>query len=59
MELAEAILLANAANVVAAIARLRTLLDELERAVAERDAGTVRELLARAAAGRALLSEAR
>ena len=59
MELAEAILLANAANVVAAIARLRALLDQLERAVAERDAGTVRELLARAAAGRALLSEAR
>ena len=54
-DLAEAMLLANAGNVVAAIARLRTVLDELERAVAERDASGLREILERAAKGRAFL----
>ena len=51
-ELAEAILSANSANVVAAIARLRATLDELERAVAERDTAALRALLASAAEAR-------
>lgn len=54
-DLAEPILLANGGNVVAAIAQLRTVLDELERAVADRDARRLRELLERAASTRALL----
>jgi prephenate dehydrogenase len=54
-DLAEPILLANSGNVVAAIARLRTVLDELERAVADRDAPRLRELLERAASTRAVL----
>ena len=56
LDLAEAILVANSGNVVAAIARLRALLDELERAVAERDRVSARALLSRAATGRVLLS---
>lgn len=52
-DLAEALLLANAANVVVAIARLRTMLGELERAVAEHDVPALRDLLARASAARA------
>ncbi|HYK99430.1 MAG TPA: prephenate dehydrogenase/arogenate dehydrogenase family protein [Candidatus Acidoferrales bacterium] len=54
-DLAEALLVANAGNVVAAIARMRTVLDELERVIAERDASGLREILERAARGRALL----
>jgi len=54
-DLAEPILLANSGNVVAAIARLRTVLDDLERAVASRDAARLRELLERAAQARAVL----
>lgn len=54
-DLAEAILVANAGNVVAALARLRATLDELERAVAERDAPFARALVSKAAAARALL----
>jgi prephenate dehydrogenase len=52
-ELAEALLTANAGNVVSALARLREVLDELERAVAERDVAAIREILARASAARA------
>ncbi len=54
-DLAETILLANSGNVVAAIARLRTVLDELERAVAERDQAAVHDILERAAAARSRL----
>ena len=54
-DLAETILLANSGNVVAALARLRAVLDELERAVAERDASGLREILKRAAAARVSL----
>ena len=54
-ELADAILLANAGNVVAALARVRTVLDEIERAVAERDTDGLREILDRATRGRSLL----
>jgi len=54
-ELAETILLANSGNVVAALARLRTVLDDLERAIAERDASGLREILAKAAATRTAL----
>ena len=54
-DLAESILLANAGNVVAALARLRTVLDEIERAVAERDTAGLREILARAASARTVL----
>jgi prephenate dehydrogenase len=54
-DLAEPILLANSANVVAAIARLRTVLDELESAVADRDAVRLRALLERAASERTAL----
>ena len=54
-DLAETILLANGGNVVAALARLRTVLDELERAVAERDASGLREILEKAAAARGRL----
>ncbi|HZP95810.1 MAG TPA: prephenate dehydrogenase/arogenate dehydrogenase family protein [Candidatus Limnocylindria bacterium] len=54
-DLAESLLAANAGNVVAALARLRAVLDELERAVAERDAPAVRATLERAASARALL----
>jgi prephenate dehydrogenase len=51
-DLAEALLLANSGNVVAALARLRDVLDELERAVAERDLAGIREILSRAATAR-------
>lgn len=50
--LALGMLLGNSANVVAAIARLRTSLDDVERAVAERDAGALRGLIAAAQARR-------
>jgi prephenate dehydrogenase len=55
IELGEALLTANAGNVVAAIARLRAVLDELERAVAERDASRVRGVLEAAASARTML----
>lgn len=51
-DIAEPLLLANSGNVVAAVARLRAVLDELERAIAERDAPAVRAFLARAAGAR-------
>jgi prephenate dehydrogenase len=54
-DLGEALLTLNASNVSAAIARLRAVLEELERAVAERDSAAVRALLERAASGRAAL----
>lgn len=46
--LATQLLTANAAHVVAMLARLRITLDELERAVAERDPEAIRALLSRA-----------
>jgi prephenate dehydrogenase len=55
VDLGEALLSANSANVIAAIARLRAVLDELERAVAERDAAAIRDVLGRAASARAAL----
>ena len=55
LDLAEAMLLSNAGNVVAAIARFRATLDELERAVAERDRDGLRRILERAASARAML----
>jgi prephenate dehydrogenase len=55
-ELGSALLLANADNVRAALARSRELLDELERAIDARDAATVRALLARAFTARQALS---
>ena len=54
-ELAEALLLANSANVIVGIARLRTTLDELERAVADRDTAALREILTRARSMRSRL----
>jgi prephenate dehydrogenase len=54
-DLAETILLANSGNVVAALARLRVVLDEIERAVAERDSSGLREILGKAAAARSAL----
>jgi prephenate dehydrogenase len=51
-ELATQLLTANAAHVVAMLARLRTTLDEMERALAERDVAAIRELLGRARAAR-------
>ncbi len=54
-DLAMALLLGNGANAVVAIARLRTTLNELERAVAERDVAALRDLLARASAARDVL----
>lgn len=54
-DLAEAMLLANSANVVVAIARLRTALDDLERAIADRDAAGLRAVLERARTVRARL----
>jgi prephenate dehydrogenase len=54
-DLGEALLTLNATNVSAAIARLRAVLDELERAVAQGDRAAVRSFLERAASGRAAL----
>ncbi len=54
-DLAEALLLANSANVIVAIARLRTALDDLERAIADRDAEGLRAVLERARTMRARL----
>lgn len=55
-ELGTAMLSANSANVVAAIAKLRLMLGELERAVADQDANAIRAILERAASARAALS---
>jgi prephenate dehydrogenase len=55
VDLGEALLSANSANVIAAIARLRAVLDELERAVAERDTAAIRDVLARASSSRSAL----
>lgn len=54
-DLGEALLSANSGNVVAAIARLRATLDDLERAVASRDAAALRALLDAAREARAKL----
>lgn len=54
-DLATQLLTVNAPHVVAALARLRTTLDELERAVAERDGAAVAALLGRARAAREAL----
>lgn len=56
-DLAEAILLANSGNVVAAIARLRETLDAIEGAVAERDREALRTVLTRAVAARRALGQ--
>lgn len=48
VDLGEAILAANAAHVVAALAALRGVLDDIERAVAERDVVGLRAVLERA-----------
>lgn len=55
LDLGEAILAANPAHVVAALAALRGVLDEIERAVAERDMVGLRAVLERAQAMRARL----
>jgi prephenate dehydrogenase len=55
IELAEQLLSANAGNVVAALAALRTVLEEIEGAVADRDRDALRSLLTRAAAARGRL----
>ena len=52
LDLAEQLLSANAGNVVAALAALRTALQEIEGAVADRDRDALRDLLGRAAAVR-------
>jgi prephenate dehydrogenase len=54
-DLGEALLIANSGDVVAALARLRTVLDELEGAIAERDRAAVRDILRRAASARSRL----
>lgn len=54
-DLATQLLTANAAQVIVALARLRGVLDELERAVAERDAVAMAALLDRARAARSEL----
>ncbi len=51
-DLGEALLVANAGHVVAALARLREKLDEIERAVAERDTAGLRAILNDAADAR-------
>lgn len=55
VDLGEAMLSANAANVVGAIARVRGVLDELEQAVADGDVSAIRAVLQRAADARASL----
>ena len=52
LDLAEQLLSANAGNVVAALAALRTALQEIEGAVADRDRDALRSLLGRAADAR-------
>ena len=54
-DLATQLLTANAAHVVTALARLRTTLDDMERAVAERDVAALASLLSRARAVREAL----
>lgn len=55
LDLGEALLSANAVNVVDTIARLRNILDEIERAVADGDVAAIRAILARAAEARGAL----
>ena len=55
LDLGEAMLGANAANVVDAIARVRGILDELEQAVADGDRAAIRAILQRAAEARGAL----
>jgi prephenate dehydrogenase len=55
LDLAEQLLGANAGNVVAALAALRKVLDEIEGAVADRDRDALRSLLGRAAEARGRL----
>jgi prephenate dehydrogenase len=55
VDLGEALLSANGANIVAAIARLRAVLDRLESAIAERDTAAIRDVLGRGASARAAL----
>jgi prephenate dehydrogenase len=55
LDLAEQLLSANAGNVVAALAALRTVLQEIEGAVADRDRDALRSLLGRAAEARGRL----
>jgi prephenate dehydrogenase len=55
LDLAEQLLSANAAHVVAALAALRAALQEIEGAVADRDRDGLRRLLAQAAEARATL----
>lgn len=55
VDLGEAILATNAAHVVAALAALRGVLDDIERAVAERDVAGLRVVLERAQTMRARL----
>ena len=55
LDLAEQLLSANAGNVVAALAALRKVLDEIEGAVADRDREALRTLLGRAAEARGRL----
>ncbi len=55
VDLGDALLAANSANVIAAIARLRAVLDDLERAIAERDTAVIRDVLGRAASARSAL----
>lgn len=54
-DLATQLLTVNAPHVVAMLARLRTTLDALERAIAERDTAAVGEVLSRARAAREAL----
>jgi prephenate dehydrogenase len=55
LDLAEQLLSANAGNVVAALAAMRKVLDEIEAAVADRDRDALRTLLGRAADARGRL----
>jgi prephenate dehydrogenase len=55
LDLAEQLLSANAGHVVAALAALRSTLEEMEGAVADRDRDALRRLLSRAAEVRATL----
>lgn len=55
LDLGEAMLSANAANVVDAIARLRRILDQIEQAVADGNVAAIRAILQRAAETRGAL----
>jgi prephenate dehydrogenase len=55
LDLAEQLLSANAGNVVASLAAMRTVLEQIEGAVADRDRDALRALLGRASEARARL----